>query len=156
MKILCINGPNLNLLGSRETDIYGRTSLAEIEKLVRKRGSELGVEVDFFQSNHEGEIVDKIGQCVGDQVDAIIINPAAYTHTSVAIRDAISAVRTIAVEIHLSNILAREAFREKSLVAPVCVGQISGFGPFSYVLGLEAAVAAAKQKAAEPSGAKGA
>jgi 3-dehydroquinate dehydratase-2 len=152
MKILCINGPNLNLLGSRETDIYGRTSLAEIEKLVRKRASELGVEVDFLQSNHEGEIVDRIGQCAGQQVDAIVINPAAYTHTSIAIRDAIAAIKIPTVEIHLSNIHAREAFREKSLVAPVCVGQISGFGPSSYVLGLEAAVAAAKAIAAAPSG----
>ena len=152
MKILCINGPNLNLLGSRETDIYGRTSLAEIEKLVRRRASELGVEVDFLQSNHEGEIVDRIGQCAGQQVEAIVINPAAYTHTSIAIRDAIAAIKIPTVEIHLSNIHAREAFREKSLVAPVCVGQISGFGPSSYVLGLEAAVAAAKAIAAALSG----
>jgi 3-dehydroquinate dehydratase-2 len=144
MKILCINGPNLNLLGARETDTYGRTTLAEIEKLTRKRASELGVEVEFVQSNHEGEIVDKICQCAGHQVDAIVINPAAYTHTSIAIRDAIAAVKVPAVEIHLSNIHAREAFREKSLVAPVCVGQISGFGPLSYVLGLEAAVAAVR------------
>ena len=148
MKILCINGPNLNLLGTRETDIYGRTSLAEIEKLIRKRASELGVEVDFFQSNHEGEIVDQIGQSVGNQIDAIMINAAAYTHTSIAIRDAVAAVKVPTVEIHLSNIHAREPFREKSLVAAVCVGQVTGFGPLSYVLGLEAAVEAAKQKSA--------
>jgi 3-dehydroquinate dehydratase II len=147
MKILCINGPNLNLLGTRETDIYGRTSLAEIRKLVSMRAKELEVQLDFFQSNHEGEIVDKIGQCADNQVDAIIINPAAYTHTSIAIRDAISAVKVPAVEIHLSNIHAREAFREKSLIAAVCVGQITGFGPLSYVLGLEAAVATVKLKA---------
>jgi 3-dehydroquinate dehydratase II len=152
MKILFINGPNLNLLGARETGIYGCTSLAEIEKLVRKRALELSVNVDFLQSNHEGEIVDKIGQCAGHQVDAIVINPAAYTHTSIAIRDAIAAVKIPTVEIHLSNIHARESFREKSLVAPVCVGQISGFGSLSYVLGLEAAVAAATAIAAAPSG----
>jgi 3-dehydroquinate dehydratase II len=153
MKILYINGPNLNLLGARETDIYGRTSLAEIEKQVRHRASELGVEIEFYQSNHEGEIVDRIGQCAGGQADAIVINPAAYTHTSVAVRDAIAAVRVPAVEIHLSNIHAREAFREKSLIAPVCVGQISGFGPMSYVLGLEAAVASVKTSVAPVTGA---
>ena len=153
MKILCINGPNLNLLGSRETDIYGRTSLSEIEQMMRRRGNELGVDVEFFQSNHEGEIVDRIGQCAAHQVDAIVINPAAYTHTSVAIRDAIAAVKVPTVEIHLSNIHAREAFREKSLIAGVCVGQVSGFGPLSYVLGLEAAVAAGKAGAPAATGA---
>ena len=144
MKILCINGPNLHLLGSRETDIYGHSSLTEIEKLMRNRAAELGAELDFLQSNHEGEIVDKIGQCLGSSIDAIVINPAAYTHTSVAIRDAIAAVKIPTVEVHLSNIHAREPFRKKSLMAPVCVGQISGFGPLGYVLGLEAAVAAVK------------
>jgi 3-dehydroquinate dehydratase-2 len=146
MRILFINGPNLNLLGTRETDIYGKTSLAEIEASVRQRAGALGVEVEFFQSNHEGEIVDRIGKCLQQQVDAIVMNPAAYTHTSVAIRDAVAAVKVPTVEIHLSNIHARESFREKSLIAPVCVGQISGFGSLSYVLGLEAAAAAVKAR----------
>ncbi len=146
MKILCINGPNLHLLGSREADIYGRSSLADIEAMMRERASKLGTELEFVQSNHEGEIVERIGLCLKHPVDAIVINPAAYTHTSVAIRDAIAAVKIPTVEIHLSNIHAREAFREKSLVASVCVGQISGFGPISYLLGLEAAVAVAKNR----------
>lgn len=143
MRILFINGPNLNLLGRRETGIYGRTSLAEIKKRVLQRARALRVQVDFRQSNHEGELVDLIGAAPA-RYNAIVINPAAYTHTSVALRDAIAAVGLPAVEIHLSNIHAREDFRHRSLTAPVCVGQICGFGPLSYLLGLEAAVALAK------------
>jgi 3-dehydroquinate dehydratase II len=139
MKILFLNGPNLNLLGQREPNIYGHTTLADIEANVRKRAAELGVEVDFLQSNQEGELVGWIQRAKG-QYEAIVINAAAYTHTSVALRDAISAVGVPTIEIHLSNIHAREEFRHKSLIAPVCWGQITGFGHKSYILGLEAAI----------------
>ena len=139
MKILFLNGPNLNLLGQRETDVYGKTTLAEIEKLVRQRAAKLNAEVDFKQSNSEGELVTWIQGARGT-FDAIVINAAGYTHTSVALRDAIAAVGVPAIEVHLSNIHAREKFRHRSLLAPVCRGQIAGFGAYSYVLGLEAAV----------------
>ena len=139
MKILFLNGPNLNLLGTREPEVYGRLSLAEIEAKVCQRAKELGVEVDFRQSNYEGELVGWIQDARG-KFAAIVINAAAYTHTSVALRDAISAAGVPAIEIHLSNIHAREEFRHKSLIAPVCRGQISGFGARSYIFGLEAAV----------------
>jgi len=149
VRILFINGPNLNLLGRRETGIYGRTTLAKIKRNVVAHARKLGVEVDFFQSNHEGQIVDRIGTA-GKRYAAIVINPAAYTHTSVAIRDAIAAVGVPTVEIHLSNIHAREDFRHRSLTAPVCVGQICGFGPSSYLLGLEAAVSLGKTSGKRP------
>ena len=139
MKILFLNGPNLNLLGTREPEVYGRLTLADIEAKVRKRAAELKVEVEFRQSNQEGELVNWIQESK-DKFAAIVINAAAYTHTSVALRDAISAVGVPAIEIHLSNVHAREEFRHKSLIAPVCCGQISGFGEKSYILGLEAAV----------------
>jgi 3-dehydroquinate dehydratase II len=139
MKILFLNGPNLNLLGAREPELYGRTTLADIEAQVRSRAAQLKVEIDFRQSNQEGELVNWIQEAKGN-FTAIVINAAAYTHTSVAIRDAISAVGVPTVEIHLSNIHAREEFRHKSLIAPVCCGQICGFGAKSYILGLEAAV----------------
>lgn len=144
-KILVIHGPNLNLLGQREQDIYGKTTLEEINRLLEKTAKSHGVALEFFQSNHEGEIVDTIGQAKQRGVAAILINPAAYTHTSVAIRDAIAAVAIPAVEVHLSNIYAREDFRHTSLIAPVCRGQVSGFGVNSYILGLEAAVGLIKK-----------
>ncbi len=139
MKILFLNGPNLNLLGSREPEIYGRMTLADIEAKVRERAAQLKVAVDFRQSNLEGELVGWIQQAKG-AFDVIVINAAAYTHTSVALRDAISAVGVPTIEIHLSNIHAREEFRYKSVIAPVCRGQICGFGAKSYILGLEAAI----------------
>ena len=139
MKILIVNGPNLNLLGTREPEIYGSLTLDDIKSSLNEYACELGVEIEFYQSNIEGEIVNKIqwakGNCAG-----IVINPAAYTHTSVAIRDAISAVAIPAVEVHISNIHNREEFRKNSFIAPVCIGQISGFGLDSYKLGLEALV----------------
>jgi 3-dehydroquinate dehydratase-2 len=139
MKVLFLNGPNLNLLSEREPDIYGKSSLHEIEQKVRDKAVELGAEVDFHQSNSEGDLVNWIQQS-RDRYNAIVINAAAYTHTSIAIRDAIAAVKIPAIEIHLSNIYAREEFRHQSMIAPVCCGQISGFGAFSYFLGLEAAI----------------
>ncbi len=139
MKILFLNGPNLNLLGQREPEVYGHATLAEIEAKVRQRAAQLKVEIDFRQTNLEGELVDWIQQAKG-AFDVIVINAAAYTHTSIALRDAISAVGLPAIEIHLSNIHAREEFRQKSLIAPVCWGQISGFGQNSYILALEASV----------------
>ncbi len=139
MKIMILNGPNLNLLGKREKDLYGRMSLNEILALLERRARELGVEIEHFQSNDEGELVTRIQQSPG-RFDAMVFNPAAYTHTSVALHDALRAVDVPCIEVHLTNIHAREAFRRESLTAPVCVGQISGFGAFSYVLGLDAAV----------------
>ena len=139
-KILVIHGPNLDLLGRRETNIYGKTSLGEINALLKKYAQKEKVSVEFLQSNHEGEIVDAIGQAKKNKFSAILINPAAYTHTSVAIRDAVAAVNLPTVEVHLSNIYAREEFRHTSLIAPVAVGQVSGFGVHSYLLGLQAAI----------------
>lgn len=144
-KILFLNGPNLNLLGQREPGIYGKTTLAEIEGIVRKRGGELGVEVDFRQSNSEGELVTWIHGAVNDFA-AIVLNAGAYTHTSIALRDAISATGIPTVEIHLSNIHAREEFRHHSMIAAVCRGQICGFGPHSYGLGLDAALTLIKAR----------
>lgn len=138
MKILVINGPNLNLIGTREPDIYGARTLGDAEKLMRAYARDHGVDIDFFQSNLEGEIINYIHH--NGNADGIVINPAALTHTSIAIRDAIAAVKIPAVEVHLSNIHAREEFRRVSYIAPVCIGQISGFGINSYVLGLEALV----------------
>jgi 3-dehydroquinate dehydratase II len=139
MRILFLNGPNLNLLGQREPSVYGSTSLAQIEARVRKHAAKLAVEVDFRQTNLEGELVTWVQQAKGN-FDAIVLNAAAYTHTSFALRDAISAVGVPTIEIHISNVYARETFRHHSAIAPVCRGVISGFGPNSYLLGLEAAV----------------
>ncbi len=137
-KILVIHGPNLNLLGQREEDIYGKMTLGEINAQLEALAQKNNMALHIVQSNHEGEIVDVIGQSSKDDFKAILINPAAFTHTSVAVRDAIAAVPIPAVEVHLSNIYAREDFRHTSHIAPVCHGQISGFGPQSYILGLQA------------------
>ncbi len=149
-KILIIHGPNLQMLGTRQPQIYGRDDLAKINRQLKQDAAALGAELTIVQSNHEGEIVELIGRIKGAYA-ALVINPAAYTHTSVAIRDAIEASGVPAVEVHLSNIHAREAFRHTSLIAPVCRGQISGFGALSYRLGLEAAIAlaGAKRRAAK-------
>jgi 3-dehydroquinate dehydratase-2 len=139
MKILFLNGPNLNLLGTRQPEIYGRDTLGSIEASVQERARTLGVSVEFRQTNDEGQLVTWIQQAKG-AVHAIALNAAAYTHTSIALRDAIAAVELPVIELHLSNIHAREPFRHHSMIAPVCRGQISGFGALSYVLALEAAV----------------
>jgi 3-dehydroquinate dehydratase-2 len=143
MKILIINGPNLNLLGKREPDIYGMFTLDEINKRIAALAAELGVDVSFFQSNHEGELVQKIQDAMG-AVQAIVMNPGAYTHTSVALRDAIVSTGIPVVETHISNIYRREEFRKHSYISGVAIGQITGFGPDSYLLALRAAVAFVK------------
>ena len=135
MKIVVIQGPNLNMLGIREQNIYGPMKLEDIHAQMKAVADQSNVEIEFFQSNLEGEIVDRIQECIGD-ADGIIINPAAYTHTSIAIRDAIRAVSLPTIEVHISNIHAREEFRSKSMVAPSCSGQIAGFGPFGYHLAM--------------------
>ncbi|MBI3318061.1 MAG: type II 3-dehydroquinate dehydratase [Candidatus Omnitrophica bacterium] len=136
-RILVIHGPNLQLLGERNPTVYGRVSLKAIDQSLRAQARRLKLQLEFLQSNHEGELVEAIGSAKG-RCEGILINPAAYTHTSVAIRDALEAAGLPAVEVHLSNIYAREPFRHKSLMAPVVSGQIAGFGPQSYLLGLSA------------------
>lgn len=136
-KFLVLHGPNLNLLGNRENEIYGDLTLAEINTRIKNFAQKKGFAVEVYQSNHEGELVTKIQEAKGN-VDALVINPAAYTHTSIAIRDALAAANIPAVEVHLSNIYNREEFRQKSLTAPIALGVISGFGAMSYILGLQA------------------
>ena len=137
MKILVIHGPNLHLLGARQPGIYGTADLASINRELERMAEDRGTDLTIVQSNHEGETVELIGKTKGRH-DGLLINPAAYTHTSIAIRDAIEAAGIPSVEVHLSNIYAREAFRHRSLIAPVCRGQVSGFGSMSYRLALEA------------------
>lgn len=139
MKILLLNGPNLNLLGTREPEKYGNTTLKDIENHLGEIANKNNVQLECFQSNHEGELVDKIQQAKG-AFDGIILNAGGYTHTSVAIRDAIASVDVPVVEIHLTNIHAREEFRHNSLLAAVCIGQICGFGAHSYDLGFDAII----------------
>ena len=135
MKIKVINGPNLNMLGIRKKEIYGSQSLEYINEKLRVTASGLGLEIEFFQSNHEGEIIDAIQECYGT-FDGIIINPGALSHYSIAVRDAIEAVSLPTIEVHISNIFAREEFRRKSVISPVCLGTISGFGTLGYELAL--------------------
>jgi len=135
MKIAVIQGPNLNMLGIREQQIYGPMKLEQIHAQMKEFAAQNNLEIEFFQSNLEGEIVDKIQECYGD-ADGIIINAAAYTHTSIAIRDAISAVALPAIEVHISNIYRREDFRKENMLAPVCTSSIVGFGPFGYHLAM--------------------
>ncbi len=137
MKVSLIHGPNLNLLGQREAEFYGRESFDDINRRIKQYGQDRGIEVRIFQSNHEGEIIDAI-QDARIWADAIVINPAAYTHYSYAIRDALTAARLPAVEVHISNIHAREEFRRHSVISPVVAGQIVGMGPFGYLLALDA------------------
>jgi len=135
MKIVVIQGPNLNMLGVREQNIYGPMKLEQIHAQMKDVATQNGVEIEFFQSNLEGEIVDKIQECYGE-AEGIIINAAAYTHTSIAIRDAISAVSIPAIEVHISNIYRREDFRQTNMLAPVCASSVIGFGPFGYHLAM--------------------
>jgi 3-dehydroquinate dehydratase-2 len=142
-KILILHGPNLNLLGQREPDLYGHLTLDDINEKLVKAGNELGVSVESFQSNSEGELVDALQQA-GNEVNGVVFNPGGYTHTSVALRDAITAIPIPVVEVHISNVYAREEFRHHSLLAPECLGKITGFGWQSYLLGMQALVMAFK------------
>ncbi|MDA1191546.1 MAG: type II 3-dehydroquinate dehydratase [Candidatus Poribacteria bacterium] len=138
-RVLLLHGPNLQLLGRREPEIYGTTTLDQINEMLRARAADSAIDLIAFQSNHEGDLVDKIGEHFGN-IDGVLINPAAYTHTSVAIRDALSALNVPVIEIHLSNVAARESFRHHSFVAPIAVGVIAGFGVNSYRLALDAMI----------------
>jgi 3-dehydroquinate dehydratase-2 len=146
MKILCLNGINLNMFGKRDPAQYGTVTLAEIDAQVKKLGQDLGASVEFFQTNFEGVMVEKIHQAHTDGVDAVMINAGAWTHYSYGIRDALAILKCPIIEVHMSNIHAREAFRHQSVIAEIAKGQIAGFGVDSYLLGLRAAVSAAQAK----------
>lgn len=137
MKVLVLHGPNLNLLGQREPEVYGMLTLDQINEEIEALGSQLGLEVDFFQSNHEGVLIDRIHQACG-LYEWLVFNPGAFAHYSYALRDALAAAAIPTIEVHLSNIYAREEFRSRSVIAPVCLGQVSGFGVTSYLLALYA------------------
>lgn len=137
MKILIIHGPNMNLLGKRDRSIYGKDTLEDINDILYAKAKELKLEIDIFQSNCEGEIINKLHQVIDSEIGGVIINPGGYTHYSIAIRDAIEVLDVPVIEVHLSNIFGREDFRKRSVTSPVCTGQISGFGLHSYVLALE-------------------
>ncbi|MBE6008217.1 MAG: type II 3-dehydroquinate dehydratase [Lachnospiraceae bacterium] len=137
-KVCIIHGPNLNFTGIREKSVYGTKSLDDFNKIILEKCEELGFEAETFQSNYEGAIIDKLQECYFKEIDGIVINPGAFTHYSYALRDAIASTGLPVVEVHLSNIHARDEFRKTSVTAPVCIGQICGFGVNSYILGLEA------------------
>lgn len=145
MKLLLINGPNMNMLGIRQPEIYGQDTLQTIEELTVKKAKDLGCEMDVFQSNHEGAIIDKIHEAY-NKYDGIVMNPAAYTHYSYAIADAISSVGVPTIEIHMSDIHSRESFRANSVTLPYCIGQVAGFGKESYAIGVERLVEHLKNK----------
>ena len=147
MKIMVIQGPNLNMLGQRDPRIYGSMTMAQIHEQMQAAANAAKIQIEFFQSNYEGEIIDKIQECVGT-CDAIILNAGGYSHTSIAIADTIAASRLPVVEVHISNIYAREEFRHKSFLSPVCAGTISGFGPYGYHLALMSAIQIVQQQRA--------
>jgi 3-dehydroquinate dehydratase II len=144
MHIIVLHGPNLNLLGTREPDVYGHATLADIDRQLHELAGELGVTVEAFQSNHEGTLIDRIHAAARAGAAGLLINPGAYTHTSIALRDAIAAVAIPTVEVHLSNVHARESFRRRSHIAPVAIAQVAGFGAASYALALRGLVARLK------------
>lgn len=137
MKILVIHGPNMNVLDKRDRSVYGNYGIEKINNMIFKKAKELDMDVEIFQSNHEGDIIDEIHKALEKQIDGVIINPGGYTHYSISIRDAIDILNIPVIEVHLSNIHSREEFRRKSVIAPVCIGQITGLGVYSYLLALE-------------------